>query len=101
LKSSMDSSDIRIAVGRMAASIGARSQSKSLSGKLSVKDGAAKPGPDHTHLDPVRTEASFSTYGSRNERIAIVVKNKETGEVIREIPSEEMQKLHVHIDMLI
>jgi uncharacterized FlaG/YvyC family protein len=97
----MDSIDTRIAIGRMAASIGARSQSKSLSGKLSVKDAAEKPGPDHTYLDPVRTEASFSTYGSRNERIAIVVKNKETGEIIREIPSEEMQKLHVHIDMLI
>jgi len=30
-----------------------------------------------------------------------VVKNQETGEVIREIPSKEMQKLHVHLDMLV
>jgi len=49
----------------------------------------------------VETELSFSTYGARDERIAVVVKNKHTGEVIREIPSEEMQKLHVHLDMLI
>ena len=97
----MDSIDTRITIGRMAANIGARAKSEPHHEKLPAGDAPVKSGPDRTHLDPVRTEASFSTYGSRNERIAIVVKNQETGEVIREIPSEEMQKLHVHIDMLI
>ena len=98
----MDSIDTRITIGRMAANIGARAKSESLITENCLpRTLLVKPGPDHTHLDPVRTEASFSTYGSRNERIAIVVKNKQTGEIIREIPSEEMQKLHVHIDMLI
>jgi uncharacterized FlaG/YvyC family protein len=49
----------------------------------------------------VQKEASFKTYGSNNSRIAIVVKYKETGEVISEFPSKEMQKLHAHLDMLI
>ena len=97
----MDSIDTRITIGRMAANIGARAKSEPHHEKLPSEDTLVKPGPDHTHLDPVRTEASFSTYGSRNERIAIVVKNEQTGEIICEIPSEEMQKLHVHIDMLI
>lgn len=96
----MNSIDTCIAIGGMAASVGTRSQSESHPGKLSTKDAAAKSGPGNTRLNPVQTEVSFSTYGSRNERIAVVVKNKDTGEVIREIPSKEPQKLHVHLDML-
>ena len=97
----MNSIDTRIAIGGMAASIGTGAKSVSHSGRPSVKDTASKAGPDNTQLNPVQTEAYFSTYGSNNERIAIVVKNKETGEVIREIPSKEMQKLHVHLDLLV
>ena len=97
----MNNIDTRIAIGAMATSVGARSQSESHSGKLPDKDASTKSGPDNTRLDSVRTETSFSTYGFRNERFAVVVKNKETGEVIREIPSKEMQKLHVHLDMLV
>jgi uncharacterized FlaG/YvyC family protein len=37
---------------------------------------------------------SFSAYGKNNERIAVVVSNKETQEVIREIPPEELQILY-------
>jgi uncharacterized FlaG/YvyC family protein len=97
----MNSIKARIAIGGMAASVGTRSQSESHPGKLSTKNAATKSGPENNQLNPVSTEASFSTYGSRNERIAIVIKNKETGEVIREIPSKEMQKLHVKLDMLV
>ena len=96
----MNNINTRIAIGGMAASVGTRSQSESHPGKLSTKDVAAKSGPGSNQINPVQTEASFSTYGSRNERIAIVVKNQATGEVIREIPSKEMQKLHAHLDML-
>jgi uncharacterized FlaG/YvyC family protein len=96
----MNSIDNSIAIRGMASRVGARSQSESHSGKPPVKDSAIKSGPGNTRLNPVQTEVSFSTYGSRNERIAVVVKNKDTGEVIREIPCKELQKLHVHLDML-
>ena len=96
----MNGIDTRIVIGGVAIGIGARSQSESHPGKPLAKQAAAKPSPDNTRIDSVRTESSFSTYGLHNERIAIVVKNQETGEVIREIPSEEMQSLHVHLDML-
>lgn len=36
---------------------------------------------------------SFSTYGKKNDKISVTVVDKETGEVIREIPSEELQQL--------
>jgi uncharacterized FlaG/YvyC family protein len=95
----MDSIDTRIATVGIA-SIGAGAKSESHSGKPPVTDTVTKSSPGNTRLNPVQTEVSFSTYGSRNERTAIVVKNKDTGEVIREIPSKEMQKLHVHLDVL-
>ncbi len=91
----------QIAISGLAANIGARLHSESHSGKLPVKDNAAKSVADNTLSDPVQTTASFSTYGSNNERIRIVVKNKETGEVVREIPTKEMQKLHDHLDILV
>ncbi|MDI9570842.1 MAG: flagellar protein FlaG [Pseudomonadota bacterium] len=36
----------------------------------------------------------FSAYGAKGERIAVVVADKETGEVIREIPAKEIQNLY-------
>ena len=74
----MNSIDNSIAIRGMAARAGARSQSESHSGKPPVKDTTIKSGPGNTRLNPVQTEVSFSTYGSRNERIAVVVKNKDT-----------------------
>jgi uncharacterized FlaG/YvyC family protein len=49
----------------------------------------------------VQTDMSFSTNGSRNEHIAVLIKNRETGEVIREIRSKEIQKLHVHLEVVV
>jgi uncharacterized FlaG/YvyC family protein len=97
----MSSIGSRIAIEGMAANFGARSTVEPQPRKLPVKDTASKSGLDNTQLDPVQKEASFKTYGSNNSRIAIVVKYKETGEVISEFPSKEMQKLHAHLDMLI
>jgi uncharacterized FlaG/YvyC family protein len=92
----MNSIDSRIAIGGMAA----RSQSKTE--KLNVKNIPAQSGSVHTHPNPVvQTDMSFSTYGSRNEHMAVLIKNKETGEVIREIPSKEIQKLHVHLEVMV
>ncbi len=95
----MNNIDTRIAIGRMATSIGARSQSESHPDKPTVKKAATKSGPVNTQLNPIQIEVSFSFYGSHNERVAIVVKNEETGDVIRELPSKEMQKLHAYLDM--
>lgn len=97
----MNGIDTRIAIGGMAAGVGARSPSDAPPGKPPPKDAEKKYGPCNPRPDPDRTENSFSTYGVRNERVAIVVKDRETGEVIHEIPSEAMQRLHVHLDMLV
>jgi len=92
----MNSIDCRIAIGEMTAS------SPSKTEKLNVKNTPAQAGSVHTHPNRVvQTDISFSTYGSRNEHIAVLIKNKETGEVIREIPSEEIQKLHVHLEVMV
>ena len=101
MKTSMDSIDTRIAIGRMATSIGAQAKSEPHREKLPARDTPVKSGPDRKQLNPVQTDVSYSTYGSHNEHIAVVITNRDTGEVVREIPSEEMQKLHVHLDMLI
>ena len=45
-------------------------------------------------LESVSVSLEFTTYGEHGEKIAVVVTNKESGEVIREIPSEELQSLY-------
>ena len=97
----MDSIKTHIAIGKMDASVGAKSRPEPRHGKLPAKDTAITPSPDHAEFNPVRTKAYFSTYGSHNERLAIVVKNQETGEIIRQYPSEEMQALHAKLDILV
>ena len=44
---------------------------------------------------------NFSTYGPRNNKIAILVMDKATGEVIREIPTKELQQLYQNMDSLV
>jgi len=44
---------------------------------------------------------SFSTYGKRNEKISVAVIDKETGEVIREVPPEELQRLSVKLEEMV
>ena len=44
---------------------------------------------------------SFSTYGSGNHKISVTVTDKDTGEVIREIPSEELQRLSGKMEELV
>ena len=51
-------------------------------------------------LDSMNIKIAFSTYGDRDDRISVVVKDKETGEVIREMPPEELQRLHVKMEEL-
>jgi len=52
-------------------------------------------------IDSMNVSLSFSTYGENGERIAVVVADKETGEVIREIPPKEIQNLHAKMSELV
>ncbi len=50
------------------------------------------------HLDALNISLSFSTYGKN--KISITVTEKDTGRVIREIPSAELQSLYAKLDEL-
>lgn len=52
------------------------------------------------YLDTMNINIAFSTYGGDN-KISITVMNKETGEIIRQIPPEELQRLHMKMEELI
>lgn len=45
-------------------------------------------------IDSMNISLQYSTYGDRGEKIAVSVVNKETGELIREIPSKELRNLY-------
>lgn len=45
-------------------------------------------------LDSMNVSLEFSTYGENGDKIAVIVADKDTGEVIREIPSRELQDLY-------
>jgi len=66
-----------------------------------VFDGSA--GNEHTkqmieemqsHIDSMNVSLQYSTYGNEGEKLAITVVDKETGKVVREIPSKEIQQLY-------
>ena len=98
---SMNSIETLITINGMTGSVGGTSQSNSHPVKLQAKDTFTQSAHHHAESHPLQTDISFSTYGSRNEHLAVVVTNKETGKVIREVPSQEMQKLHVHLDVVV
>ena len=45
-------------------------------------------------IDSMNISLQYSTYGPHGENIAIAVVNKETGELIREIPPKELRSLY-------
>jgi len=51
-------------------------------------------------IDRMNVSLEFSTYGDSGEKISVVVTDKETGEVIREIPSKEIQDLYTKMTEL-
>ncbi len=51
-------------------------------------------------LDSMNISLQYSFYGAHDEKIAIKVVNKETGDIIREIPPKEMQALQVKMSEL-
>ncbi len=54
-----------------------------------------------SHLQSMNISLSFSTYGKNHENIAVVVREKETGKVIREIPPKDLQNLYTKLGELI
>jgi len=53
------------------------------------------------NLSQLDVNLKFSTYGKNDEQISIVVTEKETGKVIREIPSKELQALYSKMQELV
>jgi flagellar protein FlaG len=53
-----------------------------------------------SQISKMNVSMQFSTYGEHGEKIAVVVADKETGEVIREIPSQEIQTLYAKMSEL-
>lgn len=51
-------------------------------------------------LDRMDISLDFSTYGKKDERIAITVTEKGSGKEIRKIPSEELQQLYLKMNEL-
>jgi flagellar protein FlaG len=51
-------------------------------------------------IDSMNICLQYSTYGDHGEKIAIAVVNKETGELIREIPPKELRSLYTKMSEL-
>jgi flagellar protein FlaG len=47
-----------------------------------------------SHIKRMNVSLTFSTYGDHGEKVAVIVSDDDTGEVIREIPSKEIQNLY-------
>jgi flagellar protein FlaG len=52
-------------------------------------------------MEPMNISLSFSTYGKKGEDVSVIVTDKDTGKVIREIPPKEIQDLQTKIGELI
>ncbi|MBE0558555.1 MAG: flagellar protein FlaG, partial [Proteobacteria bacterium] len=51
-------------------------------------------------IDSMNISLQYSTYGPDDEKIAVAVVNKETGELIREIPPKELRNLYAKMSEL-
>ena len=51
-------------------------------------------------IDSMNISLQYTTYGDHGEKIAIAVVNKETGELIREIPPKELRNLYAKMNEL-
>lgn len=52
------------------------------------------------NLSNLAVGISFSTYGPKNDQVSIVLTEKGTGKVIREIPCKELQSLYTKMEEL-
>ena len=53
------------------------------------------------HIQSSNVSVTFSTYGVKNRDVSVIVKEKDTGKVIREIPPQELQDLYTKMGELI
>ncbi len=53
-----------------------------------------------SQIERMNVSLEFTAYGRQGDKFAVIVANKETGEVIREIPSRELQELYTKMDEL-
>jgi len=53
-----------------------------------------------SQINSMNVSLQFTPYGKHDEKIAIVVANKDTGKVIREIPPKELQHLYAKMSEL-
>jgi len=54
-----------------------------------------------SQLEPMNISLSFSKYGEKGEDISVTVTDKNTGNVIREIPPKEIQAMQTKLGELI
>lgn len=54
-----------------------------------------------SHMESMNIGLSFSRYGNKGEEISVIVTDKDTGKVIREIPPKDIQELHTKLGELI
>ena len=54
-----------------------------------------------SQLEPMNISLSFSKYGEKGEDISVTVTDKNTGNVIREIPAKEIQAMQTKLGELI
>ena len=53
-----------------------------------------------SQIERMNVSLEFTTYGNHGDKLAVVIADKVTGEVIREIPSRELQELYTKMDEL-
>ena len=53
-----------------------------------------------SQIESMNISLSFSTYGKNGDKISVVVTEKDTGKVIREIPARELQNLYTKLEEL-
>jgi uncharacterized FlaG/YvyC family protein len=51
-------------------------------------------------IERMNVSLAFTTSGGRSDKVAVVIADKVTGEVIREIPTRELQELYAKMDEL-
>jgi len=54
-----------------------------------------------SHLDSMNVSLQYSLYGEHGKNIAVKVVDKQTGDVVREIPPKEMQALQEKMSELV
>jgi flagellar protein FlaG len=76
-------------------------QAPGSSASVSTKDVKQIVDQMQGQLDSMNVSLQYSVYGSKDDKIAVKVIDKDTGKVIREIPAKEMQALQDKMSELV